>query len=373
MRVAIDATALGTARGGDDTHVRAVILGLAALLEDGAHDQFPLLVRPGAAIPSAAARPEFPIHHVGGNSVIRHTLSIPAALRAAAPIDLLHSALHAPPISPVPVVLHVADISFRRHPEFFPPLTRLRLNLLVPLHVKQATIVTTVSEFSRQDLIAAYGLSPERVLLIPDAVIDVLSDPHPPTPIPHTAPPYFCYLGNLHPRKNVPRLIQAFLQARRSCPELSEHQLVIAGGAWWGGAREEELARGAPPGSIRLLGRVSNEERSGLLRGAAALVYPSLFEGFGLPPVEAMALGTPVLAANVSAMPEVLGDAALLVNPLSTDAIAEGLVRLGTSPGLRAELSRRGLERAARYTTRATGEAALRAFRFALSRAVQKR
>jgi glycosyltransferase involved in cell wall biosynthesis len=108
------------------------------------------------------------------------------------------------------------------------------------------------------------------------------------------------------------------------------------------------------------------EQRLTLLRGAVALAYPSLFEGFGLPPLEAMALGTPVVASNVSSMPEVLGDAALLVDPLRVDALAQALVDLATSEPRRAELRRRGFDRAARYTTRATGVAALAAFRAAV-------
>src|SRR5207244_2577183 len=115
--------------------------------------------------------------------------------------------------------------------------------------------------------------------------------------------------------------------------------------------------------SVVFLGRVPDAERDALLHRAVALVYPSLFEGFGLPPVEAMAAGTPVLASNVTSLPEVLGDAALLVDPRNVGAITEGLIHLATNPALRLDLREKGLRRAAQLTPRASAERALDAFR----------
>jgi glycosyltransferase involved in cell wall biosynthesis len=134
-----------------------------------------------------------------------------------------------------------------------------------------------------------------------------------------------------------------FAQARREVPALGAHQLVIAGARWWGSGLEEHAARAAPPGSVLFLGRVPDHDRDALLQRAVALVYVSLFEGIGLPPVEAMAAGTPVLASNVTSLPEVLGAAALLVNPHDVDTIAHGLVALSTDPALRWQLHARGL------------------------------
>ncbi len=379
MRVAIDATALGSGQGGDEAYVRGLLAGLAAVREEG--DSFPLYVRRRAAVPLAIVQnPGFPVYVVPHRSAaLRHSWVLPRVLqRRPGGVDLVHSVTWAPLWSPVGRALMVTDLSFRHHPEFYPLRLRLRLNLLVPLQARQARVVMSLSEFGKRDLVSSFGLPPEKVFVVPCAVEFA----------PGAAgyrraeqglggrgarPPFFLYLGNLHPRKNVPRLIRAFVRARRAAPELAHHQLVIVGGRWWGGGAEECAAREAPVGTVMMLGRLSDPERDRMLREAEALVYPSIFEGFGLPPLEAMAVGTPVLTSNTAAIPEVVGDAALLVDPLDEQAIADGLVRMGRDPGLRASLRERGLRRVGRYSARAVGEQARAAFQWALAAAEPRR
>jgi glycosyltransferase involved in cell wall biosynthesis len=374
--VAIDASALGSGRGGDETLLRGLLGGLAAVVDEGGGLSFPLYLRPGITPPPAvASHPAFPTHTIPwGIAPVRYTLTLPRLLlQAGRRADLLYSQTHAPPVAPAPVVLQLTDLSFRHHPDLYPWRTRLRLNLLVPFQARNARAVMVISEFSRQDLLHSYGLPPENVFVVPCAV-------EPPREPPRLnsaeqtrwlgqygiSGPFFLYVGNLHPRKNVVRLIDAFVRARRASAELGAYQLVIVGGRWWRGGAEELAAARAPAGSVVLVGRVEDQERDRFLRTAVALAYPSLFEGFGLPPVEAMAVGTPVLASNTSALPEVLGDAALLVDPLDVDAIARGLTRLATDPVLRAELRARGLKRATRYSLRETGQLALEVFQWAM-------
>ncbi len=364
MRVAIDASALGSTRGGDETFLRGLLLGLAEV-SDPARDAYPLLIPPDAAPPlPLRGNPLFPLHPIPREEKARrYAVTLPRLVKARGDIDLLFTMLHAPLTARVPLVLYVPDLSFRRVPQYFPLATRLRLNLLVPLHLRTARVIITLSEYSRRDLIATYGLRPDRVHVVTCAVVppDPADERAEADEAPLPEPPYFLFLGNLHPRKNVPRLMAAFAQARRAEPALASHRLVIAGGRWWGGG-EEEAARAAPPGSIVFVGRVTDRARQALLENAQALVFPSLFEGFGLPPLEAMAVGTPVLASNVTSIPEVVGDAGLLVDPLDEDALARALIRLASDAGLRAELASRGRERAAHYTPRTCGEAARRAF-----------
>jgi len=373
VRVAIDASALGSTRGGDETFLRALLLGLAEV-SDPVHDVYPLLLPVDAALPAALRdNPLFPVHAIPREQrVRRYAVTLPRVVKERGDLDLLFTMIHAPLTARVPVALYVPDLSFRRVPRYFPFATRLRLNLLVPLHLRTARVIITVSEYSRCDLIACYRVAPERVRVVPNAVLppdrngsEGDSGDSEGTAMPEA--PYFLYVGNLHPRKNVPRLIGAFIRAREAEPALAEHHLVIAGGRWWGSG-EEQAARRAPPGSVIFLGRVTNRARQALLERAEALVFPSLFEGFGLPPLEAMAVGTAVLASNVTSIPEVVGDAGLLVDPLDETALAQGLIRLALDPGLRAELGRRGRERARRYTPGAVGAAARAAFREAVRR-----
>jgi len=367
--IALDGWVLGSGLGGDEVSFRGLLRGLAATPAPG--DDFWLHAPAGAPVPAEVVEwGAMTVDRFRRRSGARHfAVGFPARLRrlARAP-RLVVSVTHAPIWSPGPVALAVADISFRRCPEHFPPATRARLNTLVPRQATQARAVLTVSEFSRRDILEDFGLHEDRVFVVPCAIED-------PVPLGAEAAaaaerslaaagvrgPYVLYLGNLHPRKNVARLVRAFARARTD-PAMADHQLVIAGGRWWGAGQEEAACAAAPEGSVVLLGRIDDAQREHLLLHAHSLAYVSLFEGFGLPPLEAMARGTPVLASTAAAIPETTGDAAVLVDPLDEDAIAGGLVRLAGDDELRADLRRRGRDRAAHFTLARTGEAARAAF-----------
>ena len=375
MRIVFDATALGSGMGGDETYLAGVLEGLAIVAPPG--DEFPLFIRPGAVLPPTVTdNPVFPIRMlVKRPGVWHYAASLPRALAGErAPVDAVHCITHAPVGSSAPVALTVGDLSFRHHPEFYPPFARARLNALVPRQARRAAAVLAPSEFTRGDLIDAYGLDPDRVFVVTNRV----TRPAEATPSEReqaasllrergVRDPYFLYLGNLHPRKNVPRLIEAFVAATCRSGSAAGCQMVIAGNRWWGRNAEERAASAAPPGSVVMLGRVGEAVRMHLLEHALALTYPSLFEGFGLPPIEAMALGTPVLASDRAAQPEVCGDAALLVDPTDVEAIAEGLNRLAGDSALRGDLRERGLRQAARFSTEVTGKRALVALEAAAS------
>jgi glycosyltransferase involved in cell wall biosynthesis len=164
------------------------------------------------------------------------------------------------------------------------------------------------------------------------------------------------YVGNLHPRKNLVTLIRAFSRLRQQ-PRYDDVVLVVAGGRWWGEGPEAAAAQALPEGAIRFLGRVDDHGRDRLVREATILAYPSLFEGFGLPPLEAMAVGTPVLTTTGGAIPEVVGDAALLVEPLDVEGMTVGLGQLLDDDSLRATLANRGRRRAAAFDVARTGRA----------------
>ncbi|MFQ5437189.1 MAG: glycosyltransferase family 4 protein, partial [Anaerolineae bacterium] len=163
-------------------------------------------------------------------------------------------------------------------------------------------------------------------------------------------PPYLLFVSTLQPRKNLIRLIEAFTQAQTS------HQLVLAGKVGWLAQpildavadHQRLLPSGAP--AIVLPGFVDDDDKAALISGATAVLYPSLYEGFGFPVLEAQACGAPVLCANTSSLPEVAGEAALLVDPLDTAAIRDGIHRLVRDPLLRAELVEAGLENVKRFT-----------------------
>jgi len=365
VRGLIDATALGAERGGDETMLRGVIrgLGLAAVGDD----RFTILADPSVdpleRVSSAQPYRVEPMRHRSG---ARHfAIDLPRHLAARRrDQDVVFTVTHAPLRSPVPVALMVQDLSFLHLPEAYPFATRQRLQTIVGHQSRRAAAVLTVSEFCRRDLIDSYGLDPLRVHVVPNAIDQ---------PRPLTADRrdraldvvaragvdgrFLLYLGNLHPRKNVPAALRAYASARRADPALDDLQFVVAGARWWGSG-EAEAAKESPDGRVVFLGRVDDDVRQLLFERAHALVYVSRFEGFGLPPLEAMAASTPVLAADAAAIPEVTGGAALLVDPDDLGAITDGIRRISTDDDLRTDLVERGRARVAHYDLASTGAAA---------------
>jgi glycosyltransferase involved in cell wall biosynthesis len=294
-------------------------------------------------------------------------------------IDVLHSPYWTNPLwSPWPTVVTVHDVIQLVLPEY-QLLARQRVYFgLVTRALRKATAIITVSECARQDLIRTVGIPPERVVVVENAVPASLR------PITDEAQRaavraryglgerFVLYLGANDLRKNLGRLIRAYA----ALPERlrATHQLVIAGRQWphdhplYPDPRKvvQELGLGD---RIVFTGGVPEEDKATLLSAATVFAFPSLYEGFGLPVLEAMACGTPVLTANTSSLPEVAGDAAVLVDPADTAAISEGLGALLDSPERRQELARRGIERAAGYRWSRVAERTIEVYRRAGARA----
>ncbi len=373
MKVMIDCAALGSGLGGDETWLTGLIEGLAAVTDTTTTDCYPLLVDSAERVPHAARGQQcFPLVPVRRHRGLRHfTFDLRPATKHPQHADLLMTITHAPMRPHVPSALVIGDLSFRHLPQLYPSPVRQRLNWLVPQQARQAQVVLTPSEYSRQDLIESYNLDPERVYVVPNRV--TLHDPRDVADHENAANivwartngidrPFLLYLGNVHPRKNLGRLVEAFLIARQR-PEMHDAVLVIAGARWWESPEGQASMSAAPTGSVIEVGRVTDSIRHWLLGNAVALAYPSLFEGFGLPPLEAMAHGTPVLASNCTSLPEVLGDGALLVDPYDVESIAVGLTSLWTDSGLRRSLRAAGQQRAAQFDCSRVGRAAVTAFR----------
>ena len=268
-----------------------------------------------------------------------------------------------PPTRTRTLVLTVHDLAFRRYPETAPSRTRRWLSR-VDRSIARATRIIVVSEQTRRDLLAFYPVDPERVAVVPLGVDLDVYRPAPAASIDAVRRrfgidgPYLLALAAIEPRKNLPTLVRAYA----ALPDAGRPTLVIAGPAarWnpegWNLLRD---ALGRLPTTIRdrivLTGYVEVPEKVALLSGAEALVYPSLYEGFGLPVLESMACGTPVLTSDVSALPETAGGAALLVDPHEGSSITAGMERLLNDAALREELRRAGAERVRSFDWERTG------------------
>jgi glycosyltransferase involved in cell wall biosynthesis len=235
--------------------------------------------------------------------------------------------------------------------------------------IPRAQALLAVSAHTARQLTARLGVPPERIVVVPNG-IDELFHPRSASGLQCVAERYglperyVIYAGSIHPRKNVARLIRAFASARRE--RALPHHLILVGGLGWhfddvlAAMREVNAASAAEV--VRSLGRVPDVDLAPLIAGADCLAYPSLDEGFGLPMVEAMACGTPVLTSRIAALEEVAGDAAVLVAPHDEPAIAAALGALCTESTLREQLRDRGLAQAARYRWSQVADETLRVY-----------
>ena len=232
------------------------------------------------------------------------------------------------------------DMTCRLMPELHTAANRKAEESLEKNVLRRAAGLIAISENTRQDAVRLLGLDPARITVIYPGVPEVFFNARPA----EAAKPYVLFVGTIEPRKNIDTLLDAW----ENFAPRSEFDLVIAGPAGW--ASEKTLARlAAKPEGVRYLGYVTEAALPGLTAGATAFVYPSLYEGFGFPVAQAMAAGVPVITSNTSCLPEIAGEAALLVDPRSLAEIQAALERLLDSPALQEQLRAAGLARAQQY------------------------
>jgi glycosyltransferase involved in cell wall biosynthesis len=288
-------------------------------------------------------------------------------------IDLLHGPYWSNPLwSPWPTVVTVHDVIQFVLPEYaWRKISRVYFGL-VSAGARRAQAVITVSECSKQDIMKILGLGPERIHVIGNAVDASLYPVRDAWLLANVrerygiAPRFVLYFGGFDMRKNVPRLIEAYARLPEALRR--EYQLVIAGRYQYLGHPlypdpRETVRRLSLEGNVVFTGQIREQDKAPLYSAATVFAFPSLYEGFGMPVLEAMACGTPVVTSNVSALPEVAGAAGLLVNPYEPAAISDALAELLESAARRDDLARRGLERARRFTWPQVAEQTVRVYK----------
>lgn len=291
----------------------------------------------------------------------------PRAARRAG-VDLVHDpAFVGARFSRCPFVVTVHDLSFLLYPRNFRAFNRLYLTYMTRLSVQKARRVLAVSESTKQDLVRHYGLSPNKI----DTVHNGVDDTYHPLPADQVAAfrakrglpdEFMLFVGTLEPRKNVVTLIEAYAQLSGTRPPL-----MLVGGRGW--LYDETFARIETldlSDEVHFVGYVPAEELRWWYSAATLFVYPSLYEGFGLPPLEAMACGTPVITSQASSLPEVVGDAALLVKPTDTKALTASMARALADPGLREEMQATGLVQAKKFSWQKTAAQTVTSYRQAI-------
>jgi glycosyltransferase involved in cell wall biosynthesis len=365
MRIGIDARTLSGRYTGDRTYWRGLIGGLAAI--DPVNEYVLYTRRPLEGDPPPGLGPNFIWRQIESpsNDALWMLMGWPRALKADK-IEVAHTQYNIPLLgAPCPVVTTVHDVSFRVHPDLFLAKDRWILNALVPRSMRQAASVIAVSESTRRDILRFYPQVPkDNVRVVLEAADARFRPPEGGQETARTMAnkrlglddrPYLLAVGVLQPRKNLALLLDAFallklgLKIEGNPPP---HRLVIAGKRGWLddtdaqlAALPEEVTRDIVPA-----GYVADDDLPTLYGGADALCYPSRYEGFGLPPLEAMACGCPVLCSRSSSLPEVVGDAGILLPPDDSDAWARALGKLLSAPPILARWRARGPERAALFS-----------------------
>ncbi|MCU0495648.1 MAG: glycosyltransferase family 4 protein [Chloroflexaceae bacterium] len=286
--------------------------------------------------------------------------------------SLFHGTLNVVPLAcPVPSVVTIHDLAFIRFPQTFRSYNRTYLDFMTRTTVRRAARILAVSEHTKREVVGMLGVPPERVVVTPNAVRDHFRPPEPSALAAfrtrHSLPEQFVlYVGTLEPRKNLSRLLDAYAQIARD----TNVPLLIGGGkGWLYQPVFERLEQLGLKDRVQFIGYIEEEELPLWYAAATLFVFPSIYEGFGMPPLEAMACGTPVLTSNSSSLPEVVGDAGLTFDPTDTNALATSLLRLLRDGDLRAELRERGLQQAARFSWHTTAERTLAAYEAAVQSA----
>ncbi|MCM8748336.1 glycosyltransferase family 4 protein [Thermomicrobiaceae bacterium CFH 74404] len=277
------------------------------------------------------------------------------------PVDVLFVPAHVVPLfARGPAVVTIHDVGYRYEPEAHPRRSRLYLEWSTRWSVRRAARIIAISESTRDDLRRFYGVPEEKVRVIPHGV-DPQFVPQPPEAQQEVREryglrrPFVLYLGTIQPRKNLVRLVRAFERLADCMPDL---ELALGGKrGWLAEPIEQAIACSRHRERIHLLGYIPEEDLPALYSAAAVFTLPSLYEGFGLPALEAMACGVPVVVSNRGALPEIARPA-LLVDPLDVDALAEGL-RQALQPDARQRLVAAGLEHARRFRWEVAGRATL--------------
>ncbi|MCM3906359.1 MAG: glycosyltransferase family 4 protein [Pyrinomonadaceae bacterium] len=366
MRIAIDAHSVGTGLGGNESYAANLIEALAEI--DSVNDYTLYVTRDEAVArfrdrwSNFKVRPTLP-----HTPLIRIPLILSAELRSH-PVDVLHVQFTSPPFAPCPVVVSIHDLSFEHLPETFNRRSRAQLRFTVRRSARRAARVLALSEHARNDIISTYRIAPDLVTAIPIAAPNHFRPVDDETELQRVRQTYgingdyILSVGSIQPRKNLARLLAAYERLRRTRRKDDLPQLVLVGKCAWL-YRETLKAIEEFGTNVVVTGYVPETDLPALYSGAICFVYPSFFEGFGLPPLEAMKCGTPVITGDRTSLPEVVGDAGVLVNPYDIDAIASAVATMVDDSSLRSRLRIKSLNRARMFDWRETARQTLEVYK----------
>ncbi len=351
LRIGIDAHSIGGRQGGNETYYRTLLQGLAQV--ESEQDYVVYGTNRSALVDLKLDRQRFRISQIRpATRYIRIPVTMPIkAYRDH--LDVFHAQHIIPPFMKCRSVTTIPDIAYEHFPEYFPPFQVAWSKRLIRWSARKADHIITVSHFSKADLVERYAIDPEKITVTYEAAGKEYYPRDREKARERIArrygieKPFILYVGRLQGRKNLVRLVEAYAQVRR---DGSKHQLVLVGKKEW--MAEPILAKVADLGlgdEVVLTGYVASEDLPWFYSAADVFAYPSFFEGFGLPVIEAMACGTPVITSMGSSLQEVAGEAALIVDPADVSSIRLALEQLLGDEPLRTKLGRAGIHRSGQF------------------------
>jgi len=364
LRVLVDAHLIGARETGNETYT----LNLLHALSDLPNVICGAAILPGRKLPSHLFKVEpVPLKSSGNWNRLLNTL--PAACRNWQ-ADVLHVTYVGPFFVACPTVVSVHDVSFKHYPKFFSPRDRLLFATLLPLTLRRARAVVAISNHAKKEIVDVFPYLKEKIY-VTFLAADPMFQPLQSVELLRNVrlrygirSEYILAVGNLQPRKNLLRLIRAFAFVHR---HINDIQLIVVGKAHWQSSAVYSAVKNfGLENHVVFTGYVPNDDLIVLYSFAKVYVYPSLYEGFGLPILEAMACGVPVVSSNTSSMPEVAGDAALLVDPHQEDQIAKAILKILDNTDLATSLSDKGLRRARFFSWRKTAQETVDIYRTVL-------
>lgn len=363
MLIAIDAHAIGRHLTGNEVYVRSLLNTFAAQKK---HSEILAYLSGSEACTSIPG--SIRTRHIAANPFIRLGFDLSRRVRQDRP-DVLHVQYTAPIGCSVPVVVTVHDVSYLEHPEYFTQDRALQLRITVGRTVKRAAKILTGTENARNAILKVYpDLEEDKVVVVPLAAAPELR------PISREAAtarvreaqrirgPFILSVGDIQPRKNHIGLIRAFARMVKAYPQL-KHSLVIAGKPTWFSDKVQEAARDSGAGErIQFVGFVSDADLLQLYNACDCFVFPSFYEGFGFPALEAMACGRAVVCSDASALPEVVDGAAILFDPYAIDEMVRAIADVLLDAELRGRMERLGIQRAAHFSWQKTAQKTMDVF-----------
>lgn len=362
MRFSVDAHAIGCHLTGNEVYIRNLLKQFTRIDRDSEFVAY--VSKPGA--PEQLPNP-IATRWVSENPYKRLGLDIPRLVRQDRP-DLLHVQYTGPLFCGVPVVTSVHDVSYLECPQYFTPFRAWQLRHTVKRTVNSAACVLTPSEFSRTAILRNYGIDERKVIVVHNAVSSRFR------PIEREVAraavrrktglnvPFVLTVGDLQPRKNHLGLLRAFEEMKRAHPQLPHHLLFVGKETWYSKELHAAVMKSSIAGRVHFTGFVEDDELVHFYAACDLFVFPSFYEGFGLPILEAMACGRAVACSNSSAMPEVADSAAILFDPHSTTSIGQAMKDILLDAELRTRLERLGSQRASAFSWEKAAEKTLNAY-----------